>query len=131
MQIGVSSPRRTLEPLCDKIGRDTVERVIHVFYDRLRADPALRSYFSGMPDFAGHEAHIADFWWVAMGGRLAEPRQYDMRGRHRALGLDATAFERWLQLFGETLATHLPPALAEQWLQMAYAISANLKRHML
>lgn len=129
MQIGEPSPRRKLEPLCSKIGRQRVDLVIHAFYARLRADPELRAFFDHIPDFAGHEAHIADFWWAVMGGTLAQPRQFDMLTRHRALALTSDAFERWLTLFGATLAQYLPADLAEQWLQMARAIAANLQHH--
>lgn len=131
MQIGEPSPRRTLEPLCAKIGRERVDLVIRSFYARLRADPELHGFFDAIPDFAGHEAHIADFWWVAMGGTLIQSRSFDMLERHRVLALTPAAFERWLVLFGETLAEHLPAGLAEQWLQMANAIAVNLQRHTL
>lgn len=129
MQTGEPSPRRTLEPLCDKIGRDRVEQVIHAFYTTLRADPVLHGFFDGITDFAEHEARIADFWWVAMGGTLVQPRQFDMLGRHRRLALTPAAFERWLALFGTSLHAQLPSDFASQWLQMAEAIAANLQRH--
>ena len=131
MQTGESSPRRKIKTLCEKIGRNRVDQVIHAFYTRLRADPVLHSYFDGIPDFTEHETHIADFWWIAMGGTLQQPRQFDMLERHRPLGLTPAVLERWLTLFGDTLAENLPPDLAAQWLQMAVAISANLERHLL
>lgn len=131
MQIGEPSPRRKLDPLCSKIGRQRVDLVIHAFYASLRVDPDLHGFFDPIQDLSGHEAHIADFWWVAMGGTLAQPRQFDMLARHRALALTPEAFERWLTLFGATLAKYLPADLAEQWLQMARAIAANLQRHTL
>lgn len=130
MMTGASFYRRKLEPLCAKIGRDRVDLVVHAFYAKLRTDPVLHGYFDGITDFSGHEALIADFWWVAMGGILAQPRQFDMLGRHRTLGLTPAVFERWLALFGDTLATYLPPDLATQWLQMAVGIGANLQNQM-
>lgn len=130
MTTGASSPRRKLEPLCAKIGRDRVGRVVHAFYAKLRTDPVLHGYFDGITDFYEHEALITDFWWIAMGGTLAQPRQFDMLGRHQTLGLTPAAFARWLVLFGETLSAHLPPDLAAQWLQMSAGISANLQHQM-
>ncbi|GEP30784.1 hypothetical protein TPL01_19220 [Sulfuriferula plumbiphila] len=131
MQTGEPSPRRIFEPLCGKIGRDRVDQVIHAFYATLRTDPMLHGFFDGIADFAGHESHIADFWWVALGGTLEQPRQFDMLGRHQGLALTPAAFARWLALFGETLTEYLPIELAAQWLKMAEAIAANLQRHTL
>ena len=131
MESGKPSHRRMLEPLCEKIGRDRVDQVIHAFYATLRADPVLHGFFDGITDFAEHEAHIADFWWVAMGGKLEQPRQFDMLGRHHGLALTPAAFEHWLALFGATLHAQLAADAADQWLQMAEAIAANLQRHML
>jgi len=122
---------RSLEPLCEKIGRGRVDQVIHAFYGRLRADPMLQGFFDHIVDFVGHEAHIAGFWWAAMGGKPEQPRQFDMLGRHQGLALTPAAFARWLALFGETLTEYLPIELAAQWLQMAEAIAANLQRHTL
>ena len=130
MMTGASSYRRKLEPLCAKIGRPRVDQVVHAFYTKLRTDPVLHGYFDGITDFSEHEALIADFWWVAMGGILAQPRQFDMLGRHRTLGLTPVVFERWLALFGDTMAIYLPPDLATQWLQMAVGIGANLQNQM-
>ena len=130
MVIGNVSPRK-LEPLCGKIGRDNVERVVHAFYDNLRNHPELKLFFVDIPDFESHEAHIADFWWVAMGGRIGDHRPFDMAGRHMPLGLTENAFALWLDLFHETLLGHLPAELAEQWFQMALGIGANLRRILL
>ena len=131
MQTGELSPRRKIEPLCEKIGRSRVDQVIHAFYAGLRTDPVLHSYFDGIDNFTEHETHIADFWWTAMGGTLQQPRQFDMLGRHRPLGLTPAVLERWLTLLGDTLRENLPGDLAAQWLQMAVAIGANLERHLL
>ena len=60
MQTGETSPRRKLEPLCAKTGRDNrADRVIHAFYARLRVDPLLHGFFDGITDVAGHEACIS------------------------------------------------------------------------
>ena len=115
MATGTPSPRK-LEPLCGKIGRYNVERVVHAFYDNLRNYPELKRFFVDIPDFKSHEAHIVDFWWVAMGGRVGDHRPFDMVGRHMSLGLSDNAFALWLDLFHETLLAYLPVELAEQWL---------------
>lgn len=120
--------QRRLRPLCDQIGRAGVDRVIQRFYAQVREHPHLAPYFSGIADFSAHERHIADFWWIAMGGRVPHRHSVDMVGRHAVLGLDAQAFEDWLALFRSTLNTDLPGPLGDQWYQMAAAIGGNLRR---
>ena len=95
MEIGEAAPQRKLIPLCNKIGRDQVAVVVHDFYARLQADDKMRPFFAGMGDFTEHEALIADFWWTTMGGKLEQPRSFDMLARHRVLGLNAQALQRW------------------------------------
>ncbi|MFA5170235.1 MAG: group III truncated hemoglobin [Sulfuriferula sp.] len=130
MQIGEPTPRRKLEPLCDKIGRDNVERVVHDFYGRLQADEMMGPFFANMGDFGAHESLIADYWWTVMGGKVDGPRPFDMLGKHQALNLHSAAFDTWLRIFEETLLTYLPPELAQRWLQMALGIGDTMKRHL-
>ena len=118
---------RKLQPLCDKIGHDRVAAVVHDFYVRLRADPELGPFFRPIPDQEAHEQRVIGYWWVAMGGRMAEPPVVDMVSRHANLGLTEALLQRWLDLFGATLADHLEPELAAQWQQMAEAVGANLR----
>lgn len=117
-----------LQPLCDKIGRNKIDIVVHEFYDKLRAHPELQPFFAHIADFTRHERHIADFWWLAMGGRLEARPQFDMVRRHAPLQLHDAALQQWLAVFNETLTQHLSPELAAQWYQMAQGIGANLAR---
>ena len=119
---------RVLRPLCDRIGRERVDRVIALFYERLRADAQLAPFFAHIEDFPAHERVIADFWWIAMGGKAADPATVDMLGVHRPMGLRQADLEHWLALFGEVLDAELEPELAQQWLTMARGIGARLSR---
>jgi len=118
---------RQLRPLCDKIGYERVEAVIHDFYERLRADPELGAYFDSIPDKPAHEEKIIGYWWLAMGGRLSEPPFVDMIGAHGRLGITHSLLDRWLVLFSEVLDKHLEPGLAGQWRQMAGAVGEKLR----
>jgi hemoglobin len=129
--VETEQPKRRLIPLCELIGRARVDTVVHAFYTKLRQDADLKRYFAHIPDFAEHEAHIADFWWIAMGGKVEKRHAVDMVRRHQPLGLDEQAFARWLAVFDQTTHEHLPTDLADAWLRMAQAIGANLKRILL
>jgi hemoglobin len=119
---------RVLRPLCDRIGRERVDRVIALFYERLRVDAQLAPFFVHIRDFPTHERQIVDFWWIAMGGKVAEPAPVDMLGIHRPMGLRQEDMERWLVLFGEVLDAELEPELAQQWMIMARGIGERLGR---
>lgn len=118
------APRR-LQPLCDKIGRETVETTLRAFYRRLFADPMLGGYFAHL-DFEAHLAHIVEFWWIAMGGKSERPPTFDMIGRHQPLGITRAELEHWLALFRATLHEALPAEQAGPWSTMAEAIAARM-----
>lgn len=118
---------RKLEPLCDKIGFDWVEAVIHDFYRRLRADPDLGPVFNAIEAREEHERKIIGYWWLAMGGRMTEPPVVDMIGAHARVGVTEAQLQRWLALFGETLRDRLPEELAVQWEQMAHGVADKLR----
>lgn len=120
--------QRVLRPLCERIGRAKVDRVVGRFYERVRLDPQLAPYFAQVQDFASHERLIADFWWIAMGGRVADPPAVDMVGVHRPLGLSAEDLQHWLEVFGQVLDAELESVAAQQWLTMARGIGARLER---
>lgn len=118
-------PRRRLNPLCDQIGRERVERTVSAFYARLLEDPMLRGYFQPL-DLGRHIPRIIEFWWIAMGGRSAHPPTFDMIGRHGRLGLHRHDLERWLAIFEATVHDELPAELAAQWTTMAEGIAGRL-----
>ncbi|MEJ2061406.1 MAG: group III truncated hemoglobin [Gammaproteobacteria bacterium] len=120
--------KKVLRPLCDKIGRERVDQVIRLFYEKLRRDSQLSPFFAHIRDFDTHERKIADFWWIAMGGRLEAPPQVDMVGLHAPMDIKAADLDRWLALFRDTLDEVLEPELADQWHTMALGIGARLRQ---
>lgn len=125
-------PQALETPLCERIGREAIERQVARFYAKLRVHPELGPRFAHIDDFARHERRLADFWWQALGGRLpSEARGFDMALRHEPLALDATAFATWQAIFRETLHEHLPADLAEAWMRRVTGIAAGLERMML
>ncbi|AOV18278.1 hypothetical protein BJI67_15490 [Acidihalobacter aeolianus] len=121
-------PTRRLNPLCDRIGRENVERVIAEFYLLLRSDDLLSPFFVDLKNPAEHERRIVEYWWIAMGGKpLGAPVETGMVSVHAGLGLTAAHFERWLELFRKTLDSSLDPPLAKAWMIMAGGVAARLR----
>ena len=90
-----------------------VERLVHDFYGRIRADAVLGPIFEAR--LAGRwDAHLAtmvDFWSsiaLRTGRYGGKPHE-----AHQRLGLEPAHFERWLAIFAATVeATCADPAAA-------------------
>jgi hemoglobin len=105
-----------------------IERVVHGFYARVRADALLGPVFAARiaaADWPAHLERMAAFWSsvALMSGRY--------RGRpmeaHATLPVDAGHFDRWLELFRETAEELVPPAAAEHLVERAERIAASLE----
>ena len=85
-----------------------LERLVRQFYATARRDPLIGPVFDHVTDWEHHIARICAFWsTVALRtGRYAgQPMQ-----AHMPLGLEATHFARWLELFRQTAREVCTPA---------------------
>jgi len=113
------------------ISRDEIEKVVKLFYIRIRAHPVLGPvFFASLPDKAEiwhpHEAKIANFWANAI---LFE-RSYSgnpMMVHTRVAAIRPEMFEIWLDLFAETLHQSLPEQTAMAWEALARRIGRGLR----
>ncbi len=108
-----SSPHRQLAA---KLGRETIERTIDDFYERVRRHPNLAPYFAGVKDWDETKAHIAHFWWIDLGGRRYRPDIYNPTAVHRHLNIPPEQVDPWLELFVAAVADNVAADLAEVWL---------------
>ena len=113
-----------MQDIAHQLGLDTVSRVVSDFYDEIQRHPTLRVPFGIVHDWTEHKQHLAHFWWVTLGGKPFRDQPYRVADKHAAAGFTPALLVDWLALFRETLAKHLPEALAEQW----YARAANIGR---
>ncbi|HEX2828673.1 MAG TPA: group III truncated hemoglobin [Burkholderiales bacterium] len=113
-----------MQDISHLLGPDTVSRVVSDFYDAIQRHPTLSVPFGIVHDWDEHKRHLAHFWWVTLGGKPYRDQPYRVADKHAAAGFTPALLVDWLALFRETLAKHLPEALAEQW----YARAANIGR---
>ena len=79
------------------IDQAMIVRVVHGFYDRVRADPVLAPVFAARiadADWPAHLGRMVRFWASVLlmdGGYHGRPMQ-----RHARLPVDAGHFDRWL-----------------------------------
>lgn len=102
-----------------------LHRLVHRFYDRVRADALLGPIFAArIRDWGPHLDRMVEFWSsVAL-----------MTGRyhgapvpaHATLPVDWTHFDRWLTLFRATAGEVCPPAGAAHVIERAERIARSL-----
>ena len=85
------------------------------FYAKGLADPLLGPIFSAIPDLPAHLEIIKNFWSRSL---LGTERDQGHPGHpypvHTSLRIEPEHFQRWLELFIESIRETLPKPLAEQ-----------------
>lgn len=106
-----------------------VDRVVAVFYARIRQHPELGPVFAAhiaANDWPDHEAKIAAFWRNA----ILKERSYSgnpMQVHMMAGNVKPAHFAKWLGLFDEVLADQLAPDTARSFSALAHRIGRGLK----
>lgn len=105
---------------------DEVSDLVHGFYAAVQADPLLGPVFDAhVKDWNRHLPKMVDFWSSAL-RRTARYRGMPMPAHAALPGLDASLFERWLQLFHATTARMANAALRERADELARRIAQSL-----
>ena len=111
---------------------DDIERLVAVFYDRIRAHPMLGPVFARAiapedgPEWRAHEAKIAAFWRNAIGidrSYDGSPMQVHVANPDVMPGM----FSAWLELFESTARDVLTPQQADSMTALATRIGASLR----
>lgn len=104
-----------------------IERLVHTFYARVRADTVLGPIFnSAIDDWDHHLAKLCDFWSsvTLMTGRFkGTPMQV-----HAAMpSISGELFDHWLALFELTARDVCPPQAAALFVDRAHRIAQSLE----
>jgi len=103
-----------------------IERLVHGFYAKVRADVVLGPIFDGhIKDWASHLAQMCAFWSsvALMTGRYHGTPM----AKHLPLPVDADHFDRWLELFEATAREICPPEAEAHFVERAWRIAASLE----
>lgn len=114
------------------ITAEEIDRLVAVFYERIRTHPGLGSVFARSiapqdgPEWRAHEAKIAGFWRNAVG----IDRSYD--GNPTKVHVENTdvrpgMFEPWLGLFRIAAEEVLEPEKAARMVALAERIGAGMR----
>ncbi len=103
-----------------------IERLVHTFYARIRADPLLGPIFdSRIADWRPHLQRMCAFWSsvALMSGRYhGQPME-----KHLPLPVDARHFDRWLDLFEQAAREVCPANAAGHFIDRARRIAESLE----
>jgi hemoglobin len=105
-----------------------IVRVVHGFYDRVRADALLGPIFAARiadADWPAHLGRMVSFWSSVMlmdGSYHGRPMQ-----AHAPLPVGAVHFDRWLDLFRATVRSLTPPVAAAAFIERAERIAESLE----
>jgi hemoglobin len=110
------------------IDDDTLQRVVALFYDRVRADAVLGPVFNdAIHDWPGHLETLTAFWSSVMltsGRYKGNPMAAHMKHRAR---ITPALFARWLDLWAQATADTLPPDAAAAMQAKAARIARSLQ----
>lgn len=108
------------------IDEKMIERLVRAFYVRVRQDPLLGPVFEErIVDWEPHLENMFAFWssLTLMTGRYhGQPM-----AKHVVLPVDASHFDRWLELFAETARELCPPEAAERFIERAHRVAESLE----
>lgn len=112
----------------DRTGIDEamIHRLVHGFYDRVRADRVLGPIFAAhIHDWDAHLPRMCAFWSsVALMTGIYSGRPMQA---HQKLPVDARHFDRWLAIFEATAHELCPEPAAEHFIERARRIAESLE----
>ncbi|MGH7941665.1 MAG: truncated hemoglobin [Limisphaerales bacterium] len=107
-------------------GRAGLARLLKHFYADVRQHAVLAPVFNReIGDWPSHLETVAAFWARLTGG----PSQYSgqMPAKHFKLGIGASHFQAWLQLWRDNCTVYLGETEAREMIAMAQEIGRRLK----
>lgn len=103
-----------------------IRRLVHGFYDRVRADPFLGPVFAArIADWDMHLGRMCAFWSsvALMTGRYhGRPME-----KHLPLPVDSRHFDHWLTLFEQAARDLCPSVAADHFIERARRIAESLE----
>lgn len=117
----------TEQSLYERIGgHDELARLLQHFYSDVRQHALIGPIFNRqIEDWAAHLEKIGSFWARLTGGPSGYSGQMPLK--HFNLGIDASHFNVWLQLWTFNCRSHLKETEAQEMIAMAQEIGRRLK----
>jgi len=108
------------------IDHDMIKNIVHGFYAKVHDDAMLGPVFEEkITDWDHHLERMCMFWAsvaLASGAYDGRPMQ-----KHLTLRIDRNHFDRWLELFAETLSEYCETAAARHFMERALRIASSFE----
>lgn len=107
----------------------TIERVVHQFYIKVRHDALLGPVFDRFigNDWDNHLARMCDFWSAIL-FHTARYKGNPMLAHLQVEEISPRHFDRWIELFVETVGEECEAALGARFVELAMRMRENLQR---
>jgi hemoglobin len=124
----MTSRERVAAEIAERTGitEAMIERLVHAFYDKVRADAVLGPVFDArIRDWGPHLQQMCAFWSsvALMTGRYHGTPMV----KHAPLPVDAAHFDRWLALFEQTAHEVCPGEAEAHFVERARRIATSLE----
>jgi hemoglobin len=107
--------------------KDDVTLLVNQFYGKVLQDPSLKDFFKHL-DFEAHKPKMIHFWAFVL---LDEPNYTtNVTEKHLNMPLKQAHFDRWLQLFEETIDELFEGEKADLAKQRAFTIAWTIGNKM-
>ena len=112
----------------DISGRADVERLVTAFYAKARPDPLLAHFFAHV-DWAHHTPRIVDFWDTLLfgTGSYRDDAMTPHMRLHQRMPMSPAHFERWVELFSNTVDELFTGPKAEEAKMRARSIAGVMQ----
>ena len=111
----------------DILTKADVSVLVNAFYTKVREDSLLRDIFNDVikDNWPAHLNRMIDFWSTV----LLYTRTYkdDPMPKHLPLPVSKEHFDRWLDLFNETISEHFDGEIAENARKRASSIASIMQ----
>lgn len=120
--------RSVRAPLHPDITEELIDRLVHSFYGKVRADERLGPLFDNAitEPWPDHLKKMCDFW-SSVTRRTGRFKGQPMQTHARIKDIRLEDFAIWLALFRETAHELCPPAVATIFIEKAEMIAENFK----
>ncbi|MCE3296374.1 MAG: hypothetical protein K0R65_2088 [Crocinitomicaceae bacterium] len=107
--------------------KEDVAKLVDTFYGKVLQDENLKPFFANL-DFEAHKPHMVHFWCFVL---LDEPGyKTNVTEKHLKMPIKQEHFDRWLELFNETLSELFSGEKTEMARQRASTIAWTIGRKM-
>lgn len=106
-----------------------VAALIDRFYDKVRLDPLIGPVFNAVVEDWNEHKRLLTSFWCSVALRAGTYRGNPM-AKHKPLGVGREHFERWLELWRETVPEIMDTASSELMIEYAQRIGAGLRMGM-